>query len=112
MINAFIQNSLGDEFSAGTVSLETIPKEFIKNFAKDHPEEAASLFGGSAELQKALNSGFAIDSSTSSISLMNGSDYIPLSWENPLSEQGDNVKEIVKNSNSLIFVVTMAMPNA
>lgn len=112
MINAFIQNSIGDEFSAGYVSMETIPKELVKCFAKDHPEEAASLFGGKEELEKALNSGFAIDSSTSSVSLMDGSDYLPLSWDNPLSEQGTKVKELVKNSNSLVFVVCCAMPNA
>lgn len=112
MVNAFIKNFLDDEFPAGTVSLETIPKDFIRNFAKDYPEQAASLFGGKDELDKALNSGFAIDSTTSSISLMDGSDYIPLSWETPLSEQGPKVKELVKKSNSLVFVVNIAMPNA
>lgn len=111
-MDASIVNVLGDEFAAGTVTLETTPREFIKKFAKEHPEEASSIFGGQQELEKAINSDFAIDVTKSSVSLVSGNEYLPLNWDANLLNQGDKVKELVKNAKNLVFNVSVSMPNA
>ncbi len=112
MVKAHIQSVLGDEFEAGSVSMETIPIDFVKGFAKEHPEEAAAIFGGTNELHTALQSNFAIDTEKSSFAVKDGADYVSLVWDKPLSDQGDRVKKLLKSSEVIVFVVSVSMPNA
>lgn len=111
-MEAYVRSLLGDEFSIGDVDLNSTPKEIIKKFSEENPEAAESIYGGKDEIQKVLNSDFAIDTSRSSVSLVNDSDFIPLDWEKPLNQQGGKINEILKNINELILSVSVAMPNA
>ena len=112
MVNVTIQDVFGAEFSAGTFTLDDTPRTIIKKCAIEHPEEAASLFGGTDEMNRAINTDFSIDSTRSMISLVTGEDFIPLDWDKALNAQSDEVKGIVKKFKDITLSVSVTMPNA